>query len=174
MAEMPALSPRPTLPPESALLAMAPAVTPPLRLTLIQDNSSSHNHDSPSWTTMTVLNLLKCGPHRWRELICDLDSTPSTSCLCMLYDYCNCGCSSCIYIWILLLLCCKLLHRLAFCIHRLARRGPWILITGTTSNILDMSHLMDLKRTTVADKDQLPTITFEAWPRSVLMSLAPS
>ena len=72
----------------------------PLRLTLIQDNSSSRNHDSPSWTTMTVLNLLKCSPRRWRKLIYNNNTTPSTSSLYVLYNY---GCSRCICIRLLAL-----------------------------------------------------------------------
>ena len=57
---------------------------------------------------------------------------------------------------------------------RLGGSATWILITGTSSDVLDMSHLMKLRRTTAADKDQLPTVTFEARPRSLLASLAPS
>ena len=30
----------------------------PLRLTLINSDTPSSNHESPSWTTMTALNLL--------------------------------------------------------------------------------------------------------------------
>ena len=111
---------------------------------------------------MTALNLLKCSPRRWRKLIHNNNTTPSTSSLYALYDLYNYGCSRCICIRVLVLLCRLLLCRLAFCIYRLASRGPQILITGTSSNILDTSHLMELKRTATADKDQLPTITFEA------------
>ena len=34
----------------------------PLRLTLINSDTPSSNHESPSWTTMTTLNLLNSGP----------------------------------------------------------------------------------------------------------------
>ena len=36
-----------------------------LRLTHLQNNMSSLKHDSPSWTTMTMLNLLNGCPLCW-------------------------------------------------------------------------------------------------------------
>ena len=37
----------------------------PLRLTLLQNNTSSLKHDSPSWTTMMTLYCLDGGPLCW-------------------------------------------------------------------------------------------------------------
>ena len=113
----------------------------PLRLTLINSDTPSSNHGYPSWTTMTMLNLLYSGPLSWRKLICNLYSTPSTSCLYTFYGGCNYGCSRCVSIWILALLRCKLLCHLAFYLRRQVRWRPWILITGTTSDILATCHL---------------------------------
>ena len=78
-------------------------------------------------------------------MICNNNSTTSASSLgtlCGLYNY---GSSHCIYIWILMLPNCQLLGRLAFRFCRLARRGPRILVTGTTTDILCTSHLKDLR-----------------------------
>ena len=91
---------------------------------------------------MTALNLLKCFSCRWWKLLIYNNYTnASTSSFGTLYSLYNYGCSSCICIWILVLPCCQLLCRLAFWICRLARRGPRVLITETTSDILHASHL---------------------------------
>ena len=37
----------------------------PLRLSLLQSNTASLKHDSPSWTTMSTLNLLNSCPLCW-------------------------------------------------------------------------------------------------------------
>ena len=79
-------------------------------------------------------------------MIYNNNSTTSASSLSMLYNLCDCGGPRCICIWILALFDCQLLSRLAFRIYRLARRGPLILITGTTSDVLRLSHLKDLRK----------------------------
>ena len=93
-------------------------------------------------------------------MINDLDSAVSTSSLSTLCGPCNYNGSCYLYIWILVLPYSQLLCCLAFWIYRLARQGPRILITGTTTDILRASHLMNLKRKTAADKDQLSICRF--------------
>ena len=115
----------------------------PLRLRLLNSQTSSCHHDSPRWTTMKTLSLLNCCPLCWCELwICYDNTTASASSLgtlCGLYNSCypHCPC-----VGVLALLGCHLLHCLAFQSCRLARRGPPVIITRTTTNVLGASHLI--------------------------------
>ena len=92
---------------------------------------------------MKTLSLLNCCPLSWCELwICYDNTTASASSLgtlCGLYNSCY---SRYLYVGVLVLLRCHLLCCLAFRSCRLARRGPLIVISWTTTNILRASHLI--------------------------------
>ena len=91
---------------------------------------------------MKSLNLPQSALRIWCQMICYDNSTASTTSLgtlCGLSDSC---CSHCLYVGVLVLLRCHLLRCLAFRSCRLARRGPPIIITWTTTNILGVSHLI--------------------------------
>ena len=115
----------------------------PLRSRLLNSQSMSYHHDSPRWTTMTTLSLLNCCPLCWCELRIYNDhttaSTTSLGTLCYLSNYC---CSPCLCIRVFALLGCHLLRCLAFRCCRLMRRGPPIVISWTTTNVLGASHLI--------------------------------
>ena len=154
VAGVPARSPRPpwpTGPPESPELAEALLMGLllwlllglPLRSRLLNSQSTSCHHDSPRWTTMTTLSLLNCCPLcRCKLRIYNDHTTASTSSLCTLCGLSDCCCSRCLCVGVLALLGCHLLRCLAFRSCRLARRGPPIVISWTTTNILCASHLI--------------------------------
>ena len=90
---------------------------------------------------MKMLNALKSALRVWCQMICNDNSTVGTSSLGTLCGLSDCCCSRYLCMRVLPLLRCDLLRRLAFWSYRLARRGPPIVISWTTTNILRASHL---------------------------------
>ena len=92
---------------------------------------------------MTTLSLINCCPLCWCKLLIYNDnttaSTASLGTLCGLNDCC-CSCYLCV--GVLALLRCNLLHRLSFGSCGQARRGPLIIISWTTTNVLGANHLI--------------------------------
>ena len=91
---------------------------------------------------MKSLNLPKSALRVWCQMICYDNSTMSTTSLGTLYGLSDCCCSRCLCVEVLALLRCNLLRCLAFRSYRLARRGPLVVISWTTTNILGASHLI--------------------------------
>ena len=91
---------------------------------------------------MKSLNLPQSTLRVWCQMICYDNSTAGTSSLGMLCGLSDCCCSHCLCIGVLALLRCHLLRCLAFRSYRLARWGPPIVISWTTTNILCVSHLI--------------------------------
>ena len=91
---------------------------------------------------MKSLNLPQSALRVWCQMICYDNSTMGTSSLGTLCGLSDCCCSRCLCIWVLALLGCHLLCCFAFRSCRLARRGPLIIITRTTTNVLGVSHLI--------------------------------